>query len=302
MQIKHSNYVSVIFLVLCIGLENVHAQLIHIRQGTVVQVDGTIGSTEWSDADSILIDLNTTQKVTVKFKHDGSNFNFTFLNNLESFNIRFPEILFDINNDKSLSWQNDDWWFHVSATDCESNTAANDYSNCLLVQPDWLAVNNFQSGPPMTDTVEIQIPFTKVNFNSTFTDTIGIAFDVTNTFSAWNYWPDPLVDVQIPTSWGNAIVEFNTSGLKGINDPTPRSLVISNPVEEILHLTFYSPLYTDRILRLRDIRGQVIRTIKMNNIDVNDKVSVPVGSLSPGMYFLECHTEHRSEIIKFIKL
>jgi len=254
------------------------AQYVYLRSGSLVVIDGVASPMEWGDADSVLVTISSGVEVTVKFKHDGSNFNFVFMGNLESFNIRFPEILFDIDNDKSMSWMND-WWFHVSATDCESNTAANDYSNCNAVQPDWTAESNFNTGAPITDTVEIQIPFSKVGFTSTQTDTIGITFDVTNTFNAWNYWP-PAASNTDPSSWGNAIIEFPT-GVKEFGATNSFS-IYPNPVEETFKINYTDRFPGDAILRIFDFMGKEIKSVV-----VKEDESIYSGDLTAGMYILE---------------
>jgi hypothetical protein len=175
-----------------------------IPYGNASVIDGHITAGEWSDADSVEIIINASQKVMVKYKHDNANFYFVFLKNLESA-MRMPEVVMDINNSKSATWQSDDWWFHVSGTDCESNGSPNNYSNCQPVQPGWEGVPNMSSGPPYTDTVEIRISFTKVGLTLPTHSVIGLAFDVTNTFSAWNFWPSG-ANINSPATWATAIL------------------------------------------------------------------------------------------------
>ncbi|TAH41608.1 MAG: T9SS type A sorting domain-containing protein [Bacteroidetes bacterium] len=263
-----------------------NAQPIIIKEASSVNVDGIISAGEWADADSIQIDISASAKVTILFKHDGTNFNFAFLNNLESSNIRFPEILLDVNNDKSASWMSDDWWFHVSATDCESNTAPNDYSNCLLVQPGWLGVNNFNSGPPLTDTVEIQIPFTKIDFLSQSTDTIGISFDVTNTFNAWNFWPSSGVNSSNPSTWGTAIVEFIASSTMEIQSTTVVLKISPNPVVDELALDLSDSGDRIQSISLTDLNGRVI--YHSSPVGEPSFITIPVKDFARGVYILAC--------------
>jgi hypothetical protein len=276
-----------------------NAQYIVIRQGSSPQIDGLISPLEWSDADSILIPLNATLDVTVKFKHDGSSFYFAFLNNLESFNVRFPEILFDINNDKSAAWQNDDSWFHVSATDCDSDSSANDYSDCLAVQSDWTAVPNFAAGLPYTDSVEIEIPFSKAGFNSISTDTIGLSFDVTNTFSAWNFWPDNTVNPGVPASWGFAIVEFTLNSVSGKPKTHDRLMLSPNPFRESLMLTGGAAQGESMHIRLVDPCG---REIYREYVDqAMDQWQLNLPDMAAGLYFLEVSTATMKETVRVIK-
>lgn len=278
------------------------AQIITIKHGVPIGVDGVVNASEWLDADSILISVGISRDVTVKFKHDGANFNFAFINNLESMNIRFPEVLMDIENDKSPTWLMDDWWFHVSATDCSSNSAANDYSNCLLVQPDWTAVNNFTGGPPSTDTVEIQIPFTKVNFNSMTTDTIGLAFDVTNTASVWNYWPDNSVNSQNPSSWGNAIVEFGTTGIKSAIDNDNSYIVYPNPVLDQLNIQFEKPISGSLLINIYDLQGKLVFSTFSKDLVMQTILNMSDINFDSGIYTLEMLSIEFSQIMKMVKL
>ena len=260
---------------------NVSAQYVYVRSGSTVVIDGIASPMEWGDADSVFITISSGVEVTVKFKHDGSNFNFAFMGNLESFNVRFPEILFDIDNDKSAGWMND-WWFHVSATDCESNNAANDYSNCNAVQPDWTAESNFNTGAPITDTVEIQIPFTKVGFMSTQTDTIGLTFDVTNTLNAWNYWPSGASNTN-PGTWGSAIIEFPT----GVKDQARQEtlFIYPNPASEFFMVGFQGQISSYVGLRVIDMMGKEVKRITINGHE-----RIYSGDLAGGLYFLEINT------------
>ncbi len=277
------------------------AQVINIRESNPPTIDGQIIMNEWSAADSVLIDLGGNSKVTVKFMHDGSNFYFAFLNNLESFNIRFPEILLDPQNDKSTNWMSDDWWFHVSATDCESNTAANDYSNCLLVQPDWQALNNFASGLPYTDTVEISIPFSKLNYIPTLPDTIGIAFDVTNTFSAWNFWPAGSTSLQNPSTWGTAIVHSTSTSISSPDQPNFHLTVYPNPSSGEIKVSINSNSDGRVGLALRDMTSRLIweewievdRNLKNFNLQFDNE--------EPGVYFLESTYKNTRNVIKIVK-
>src|SRR3989339_198211 len=91
-------------------------ETININKGVSISVDGVISPGEWEDANNVEIISAGDKIVKVLFKHDGENMLFAFLDNLASAEWRFPEIFFDVNNDKSTNWFYDDWWFHVSST------------------------------------------------------------------------------------------------------------------------------------------------------------------------------------------
>jgi hypothetical protein len=196
--------------------------------------------------------INASQKVMVKYKHDNANFYFVFLKNLESA-MRMPEVVMDINNSKSATWQSDDWWFHVSGTDCESNGSPNNYSNCQPVQPGWEGVPNMSSGPPYTDTVEIRISFTKVGLTLPTHSVIGLAFDVTNTFSAWNFWPSG-ANINSPATWATAILcapswLHEISGNYGIH-------IYPNPSQK--DMLYFRSGQEMKSLEMFDTRGKVL--------------------------------------------
>ncbi|MBM2816832.1 MAG: hypothetical protein HW421_3594 [Ignavibacteria bacterium] len=187
-----------------LGLNSLSAlDTIKLNYGSTPKIDGVITAGEWSDAAKVQITSAGNKIINIYYKHDGKNLLFAYLDNLGSAKYRFPEILLDIKNDKSKGWMNDDWWFHVSSTNCVSNGSHSNYSNCRTVQPDWEA-NNFNIKLP--DTVEIKIPFSKVGFD-TAKKTIGIAFDVTNTSNAWEFWP-PNTYINSPETWAVGMLLF----------------------------------------------------------------------------------------------
>jgi hypothetical protein len=93
-------------------------------------IDGVITNGEMHKCQFVVIQSADGSPATVYFKHNFEGFYFAFvgLRNLPYY--RFPEVLLDLNNDKSADWQTDDWWFHVSATDCENQGEWGDYSVC----------------------------------------------------------------------------------------------------------------------------------------------------------------------------
>lgn len=191
-------------------------QFITFPNGSAPVIDGVMGSLEWSDAANIDIKVNANETVKVFYKTNADTLYFAFIGKLESGNVRFPEICLDTRNDKSFFWEGDDWWFHVSATDCDYNGAPAVYTDCALDQDDWLAMPNIVQGLPIVDSIEIAIPFSKVNLDSK--DTFGIAFNVTNTFSTWNFWPEE-AELNQPATWATACFSQTTSsGIPFISD------------------------------------------------------------------------------------
>ncbi|HYG53195.1 MAG TPA: T9SS type A sorting domain-containing protein [Flavobacteriales bacterium] len=269
----------VLLYMACASFNVTHAQDLHIYSGTVPVIDGIISPGEWNDSDSCQIAISGSLKVTVRFKHDGSNLYFVYYNHLESA-VRCPEVNLDINNSKSTSWQGDDWWFHASGTDCENNGAPNVYSDCLAVQPDWEAVPNFVSGGANEDTVEMRLPFSKIGFAySGGIDTIGLALDVTNTFSAWNMYPSTAT-VNDPSTWANGIFYNYAAGIKDTGKPGDEIVLYPNPAAGQF---FISGQNSHGKIRVYDITGKMVGEQTVSAFPAVVDASV----LSPGVYMVQ---------------
>ncbi|MBI4547828.1 MAG: hypothetical protein HY707_07610 [Ignavibacteriae bacterium] len=176
---------------------------IDIRYGQAPQIDGLIAPGEWNDASYIRIPVDSQLVITVRFKHDSSNLYFGFAGFTGNL-MRIPEVLIDIRNDKRLTWQSDDWWFHASSTDCWRQGQYNDYSTCIPETSAWEA-NNFSrdfKNPPQI--IEMRIPYNTIELTPSSDKKIGIAFDVTDTRTVWNFWP-PAAQLGAPSSWVTAI-------------------------------------------------------------------------------------------------
>jgi hypothetical protein len=183
------------------------ASELEIPHGTTVALDGVIHSGEWDDATVRQFPVDDQVEISVKIKHDGTHllaaYHYVFV---EEEGLCFPEILIDADNDKGGDWQSDDWWFHVSGTDCEAQGEYDVWDDCSVVQPDWEGVPNFAliPEPPVLDTFEIRIPFAKLGVAEG--DTIGIAFRAEFVPSTYGYWP-PQAAVASPATWSTAILK-----------------------------------------------------------------------------------------------
>ena len=113
----------------------------------------------------------------------------------------------DMDNDRlSLKVaKSNDWWFHVSGTDCEGVGTYDVYDDCAVVQPDWQAAPNYAMvpDPPAVDTFEIRIPFSKIGVSTG--DTLGIAYRAEWVPYTYGHWPSGAI-VEAPSSWGTAIL------------------------------------------------------------------------------------------------
>jgi|GEM_PF-2327878 len=181
--------------------------MLEIPDGAGVVVDGHLQPGEWADAETLLLLVDGAVDVTVLVKHDGVSllaaYCYTYAG---AEDLCFPEILIDPENNKSVGWQYDDRWFHVSGTDCEARGAYDIYTDCSVVQPDWQGVPNFEltPDPPPIDTFEVRIPLSKIGV--AVGDTIGVSFRVEYVPAMFGYWPASAV-ADSPASWGTAIIK-----------------------------------------------------------------------------------------------
>lgn len=177
-----------------------------IPLGKSIVADGKIDEREWIDAKKIEIMITGRKNVEIYIKHDQANLLLLFeLYNPDEKSILFPEILIDPNLDQSDSWLVDDWWFHVSGSDCASNGKAGDYSGCRIVQYDWTAVPNYPINKPgIVNTIEIIIPLSKPNI--TQGKAFGFAVLVSDINEMGKYWPETAT-IQQPSTWRLAILE-----------------------------------------------------------------------------------------------
>lgn len=260
-----------------------------IPEGDTVKVDGVYNLAEWIDSDSVEITfLNNTKKVRIYYKHDGLNLLVCFKGNLESANVRFPEILIDPKNNRSTSYTNDDWWFHVSATDCEYKGAYGNYSNCALEKPSWKAVNNITPGTPVTDLVEIKIPFETIQLNPSL-DTFGICFLITNTSTAFNSYPSSSIRTN-PSTWAKATLSYRFSG-SNTSRKTPFR-VYPNPAKNSLKINLDGKAVEEGIpFQLIDPLGRMVLK------GIYEKRGIDISTLQSGIYFLKID----QNILKFIK-
>jgi hypothetical protein len=243
---------------------------------TPVTIDGTINQSEWQNANSVKIAVNTSDTVLVQFQHDSTNMYFAFSGKLESANALFPEVLFDADHLHGANWVNGQWWFHVSATDCENNGGYGIYTNCSGVQPGWQGAPNFTAGSPYTDSVEIKIPFSKAGVNLA-NDTIGISFVVTNTATIFKPWPST-ADKDVPATWGHAVFSKFPVGIKPVKEVRPT--IFPNPVADVLSISGIQPGTTATIL---DLSGKVLLSASTSA----GNTQVPVSHLAAGTYLLK---------------
>lgn len=215
-------------------------------------IDGSIKAREWQDADTFNISINTTRATSVYMMHDTSHLYFAFVGNLQTGGNYFPEVLIDPNNDTSTTFLADDWWFHVSGTDCESKGAYGIYNNCKRLQSDWTAVPNFINHGPVVDTVEIKISLQKLGLTISDTFRVGLLL---NNFRTKKIYPSGASHLN-PLSWKEMYFTSTTS-VENENREFSQLEVFPNPTRRFLNIkTGKDKIWTG--YRIMDIAGKVI--------------------------------------------
>lgn len=276
--------VCVLLSALCIGQNTI------VPSGTAVSVDGHFSVQEWSDAQQVNFPISAGYSTQVYFKHDANNLYVAFAGNLQTAGFYFPEIMIDANYSRSTSLEADDWWFHVSATDCEYQGAYGNYANCQVVRPNWTAAPNFQSGQVL-DTVEIEIPLSTIMVNQH--DTIGIAF-LLNNFQVIKSYPDTANHLN-PSTWIRAVLDISTALPK--QEQLNESLALfPNPTRGQINFELKKGM--NRLL-LYDLLGQELE----NRMILADAGSYQLNldDYPPGIYFLKVLGKEKSYTSKLVK-
>ena len=178
-----------------------------LPQGTPVVADGTIGTTEWADARAVQVALSASVSVTVLVKHDGTSLLAAYRSTYNPFRTLFmPELVVDPAGDRAASWQADDWWFHVSASDCDARGRWDVYTNCRIVQPDWLGVPNYPMNTPspaLIEQFEVSVPLGKLGL--AVGDTLGLALTAVTMTDQRGMWP-AAASMSSPATWAEMVL------------------------------------------------------------------------------------------------
>jgi hypothetical protein len=193
--------VAVLALAACVwGAE----EQILIRPGTAPKLDGQVELAEWCDASGVRFCVRDDLEVQVLFKHDAAfrYFAFVYGENPEAL-LLMPEIAIDTALDRGTTWAADDWWFHVSATDCEAKGRYDLYTACVLDHGDWSGVPNYSptKTPAPIRQFEIRIPLSKLGLS--VGNSAGIAFCVLDPTEHRSTWPFA-ASFASPATWGRA--------------------------------------------------------------------------------------------------
>ncbi len=271
----------------------IQGQSLIIPSGSSVTIDGIFTIQEWQDANQLNLSINSTKSTKVFCKHDGNALLVAFVNNLQSGGLYFPEIMIDADNNKGSSLSMNDWWFHVSATDCEFNGQYGNYNNCMAVRPNWKAEPNFQlTSSVYTDTVEISIPFSTLGVNTL--DSIGISF-LLNNFQTFKRLPLTSNHLD-PSTWYAAQLDGSTK----LEEQTGFDFSFyPNPTKNEVMINYKVKQTNEAQLRIMNLSGQVLSTERINHASGN--VVFDVNAYPCGMYFIELSDGQRSLLKKIIK-
>jgi hypothetical protein len=168
----------------------VDAHELVIPIGAAVVVDGSAPAGEWDDAAQYGLTPTLDWSVPVGIKHDSEGLLVVFAQIRPPAPppvVAFPELMIDVGNDKSRTLGPDDWWFHVSATDCHGTGEYDNYRTCVAEAEGWEA-NNFPAGS-LIDLVEIRIDFATIGIDPTVEQDLGLLLRLSDTQGWAAHWP-----------------------------------------------------------------------------------------------------------------
>jgi len=275
----------------------VQAQSLAIPCGNSIESDGVVRPAEWADADSLSIDIQGNRTVTILHKHDSLQLYFAFLGHLQSSMARFPEVMIDTDHSGGTSWDSKDWWFHVSATDCEYQGAHSTYDSCAIERPTWKGAPNIPAGipePPYVDTIEIAIPLSTLG---SLGNTFGIAFDVTNTFNSWEYWPAS-AKIGEPGTWSSATLSPCNPSAVGSAKALAFQL-FPNPATQHIHVKFNDISTESGRIEVYNMLGSLVYSTR--NLSGIGKHTLDIGDWPTGTYLIVYKQNHHTSRLLFEK-
>ena len=185
------------------------AASVEIPLGEPPSIDGEFSHAEWAGATRVEFTANEGRIAIIGHLLQSAcelYVAFEFAENPDG-EIVIPEILIDPDNSKAEAWEPDDWWFHVSAQNCDAEGGYDDYSRCALRRPNWIGRPNFAPDPHSVPlpAIEIRIPFWMVGISSEapFGLTLSALAFPSETRGSW---PTD-AEIDHPSTWGEASLE-----------------------------------------------------------------------------------------------
>lgn len=170
-----------------------------IPAGTRPQLDGRITLDEWTDAASQTIPIGSGMNVQIHYKHDNANLYIVFDGLDQGETALFPELVLDTGFDSNLTWNADDFWFHVSTNVCQGSGPAARWQQCGTAVG-WQTTDFSQS----LSTIEMQIPYESIGLQPGTNQPIAIGWAVmqlnTHDEAVSVFWPETAVFDQ-PATW-----------------------------------------------------------------------------------------------------
>jgi hypothetical protein len=170
-----------------------------IPAGTAPQLDGRFIPGEWDDAASQTIAVSEGVSVSIYYKHDDANLYVAYTGLDQGETALFPELLLDAGFDSNLTWNGDDFWFHVSTNLCQGRGPEARWQQCGASEG-WQATD-FRQSP---STIEMQVPYALVKLPAGTDHHIAISWAVMQVTAADEearaFWPATAVFDQ-PATW-----------------------------------------------------------------------------------------------------
>jgi hypothetical protein len=160
--------------------------------GPAATIDGEVSPSEWAAANLVTFlfedALGDSVTANVWLMHDGGTLQAAYVFERTNEDIFLaPELFLDTDNDRSPTLRSDDWWFHVSGSNCAAAGGYDDYSTCTM-DADW------ETGPrpsqreegKQLDVFEVRIPFSKLGLATG--SEIGLGFRVMHSAQVSGEW------------------------------------------------------------------------------------------------------------------
>jgi hypothetical protein len=155
--------------------------------------------------DSVEVSITVTPSWVIRFdcNHDAQELVCRIYNLSNGDAKRFPELLVDAQNKRSTRWKKGQWWLHSSYNLCEGNGEFNLYKRdgvfqCSKQKSGWKA-NTF----PLKENEPMEIHISLAKLRLVPGRDFGLAFDVTDTQTRWNFWPEG-AKLESPFTWSKA--------------------------------------------------------------------------------------------------
>lgn len=194
--------------------QSINRAVLPIPFGPRAAIDGQVSTAEWATANLVRFSFEDVRgdsvTANVWLMHDGESLQAAYVFERQGDGIWCaPELFVDSHNDRSATLRSDDWWFHVSGSDCAAAGRFDDYSTCTL-SADW------ETGPkpaergdePPLRAFEVRIPFSKLGVSAG--SEIGLGFRIMHSARVSGesiigtaFWP-PQGSPDNPSTWATA--------------------------------------------------------------------------------------------------